>query len=110
MYTCIKNKYIYIYRYAKEQIDAIQLLQHLNYIYTSAKAAVELGDNTLKEANNTYHTLAGFQSQVEKSSQNAALALQTVPGIEQQIQNAERTVDEAENVCTVVYTYLYEIR
>lgn len=42
-----------------QQDEAVKLLEHLNYIYTTAKEAVALGDGTLKEANNTYNTLAG---------------------------------------------------
>lgn len=60
-----------------------------------AKDAVARGDATLRDANNTYYTLAGFQSQVQNSSEAASLALKTVPFIEQQIQKAEQMVIEA---------------
>lgn len=40
----------------------------------------------------------GFQSQVEKSSESAKLALATVPGIEKQIEDAQSTIEQAENV------------
>lgn len=79
-------------------MEAIRLLEHLQTIHTTAKEAVALGDGTLKEANNTYHILAGFQNQVQQSSESAKLALATVPGIEQQIQDAQKTVEEAESV------------
>lgn len=60
-----------------------------------AKDAVARGDATLRDANNTYYILAGFQSQVQNSSEAASLALQTVPSIEEQIQKAEQMVIEA---------------
>lgn len=82
----------------EQQEEAIRLLEHLQFIHTTAKEAVALGDGTLKEANNTYHILAGFQNQVQQSSESAKLALQTVPGIEQQIRDAQKTVEEAESV------------
>lgn len=82
----------------EQQLEAIRLLEHLQTIHTTAKEAVALGDGTLKEANNTYHILAGFQNQVQQSSESAKLALATVPGIEQQIQDAQKTVEEAESV------------
>lgn len=85
----------------EQQEEAIKLLEHLQFIHTTAKEAVALGDGTLKEANNTYHILAGFQNQVQQSSESAKLALATVPGIEQQIQDAQKTVEEAESVSTV---------
>lgn len=56
---------------------------------------MEQGDNTLKEANNTYNTLAGFQSDVQKSSEMAALALETVPKIEQEIEHAGKLINQA---------------
>lgn len=43
-----------------QQEEAISLLEHLKGVYTTAQEAVALGDGTLKEANNTYHTLAGI--------------------------------------------------
>lgn len=58
---------------------------------------MEQGDNTLKEANNTYNKLAGFQSEVQRSSETAAQALQTVPNIEKEIQNAESLIGQAED-------------
>lgn len=44
----------------QQQDEAIKLAEHLNFINANAKEAVALGDNTLKDANNTYHTLAGM--------------------------------------------------
>jgi len=57
---------------------------------------VEQGDNTLKEANNTYEKLAGFQSDVQRTSESAEQALQTVPNIEKDIQNAKSLISQAE--------------
>lgn len=48
------------FRSIEEQDEAIRLLEHLTFINNNAKEAVGLGDGTLKEANNTYHTLAGL--------------------------------------------------
>lgn len=50
-----------------------------------------------------YHK--GFQSQVQQSSASADLALKTVPGIEKQIQEAQNTVQAAEEV---IYLFLSE--
>lgn len=41
------------------QGEALRTLEHLEEINKNAKEAVALGDDTLKEANNTYHTFAG---------------------------------------------------
>lgn len=42
-----------------QQDEALRTLENLEEIHKNAKEAVELGDGTLKEANNTYHTFAG---------------------------------------------------
>lgn len=63
--------------------------------YERATKAVQQGDSTLKEANDTYNTLAGFQSDVQRSSEKAALALQTVPSIEMEIKNADNLIRQA---------------
>lgn len=81
-----------------QQQDSVELLAQMNEIYKSAVEAVALGDNTLKAAKDTYETLAGFQSQVQQSSQSAHDALATVPAIQEQIVKAIDTVNEAENV------------
>lgn len=41
------------------QEDGKQLLDQIEFIHSQAKEAVTLGDGTIKEANNTYYTLAG---------------------------------------------------
>lgn len=53
---------------------------------------------------------AGFQSQVQQSSENAKLALATVPNIEQQIQDAQTTINEAENDLSGAHTNAEEAR
>lgn len=58
---------------------------------------MEQGDSTLKEANKTYNTLAGFQSDVQKSSEKAALALEMVPSIKMEIENADNLIQQAGN-------------
>lgn len=40
----------------------------------------------------------GFQTQVQKSSESAKIALETVPEIENQIREVDDKVGEAENV------------
>ncbi|KAH8314204.1 hypothetical protein KR067_000164, partial [Drosophila pandora] len=79
----------------KQQQEDIELLERAKAAHAKATEAVEQGDNTLKEANNTYNTLFGFQSDVQRSSQSADEALQTVPNIEKEIQNAEDLIRQA---------------
>lgn len=50
---------------AVQQAEALETLKELEDIHTSAKEAVALGDGTLKEANNTYHTFAGKTASFE---------------------------------------------
>lgn len=42
-----------------QQEEALKVLETLQHIHATAKEAVALGDGTLKEAKNTYETLAG---------------------------------------------------
>lgn len=63
-----------------------------------AKEAVAQGDATLKEANHTYHILAGFQAKVSESSVSADAAMKVVPNIETEIANTEEMILEAERV------------
>lgn len=71
--------------------------------FDKATKAVEQGDNTLKEANNTYNTLAGFQADVQESSEKAEMALRTVPSIEEEIENAEILIAQAADVSCIQY-------
>lgn len=95
------NKF-HSFRSNEAQDEAIKLLDHLNFINKKAKEAVAEGDGTLKEANSTYQTLTGFQTQVQQSSESAKLALETVPAIEKQVRDVEKTVRETEYV---IYFY-----
>lgn len=73
----------------------------LNHVIESkklAESAVADGDDTLKKANTTYHLLQSFNSEVQKSSENAKIALQDVPSIDQQIRETEEIIQKAENV------------
>lgn len=63
-----------------------------------AESAVADGDDTLKKANNTYHLLQSFQSEVQKSSESAKIALQDVGAISAQIVDTEDIIRKAEEV------------
>lgn len=65
-----------------------------------AVKAVAEGDGTLKKANFTYHTLSGFKNQVDESKQKAADALESVPSIKRQIDNAIELIANSEAVST----------
>lgn len=76
----------------------------LNHVVDSkhlAESAVSDGDDTLKKANNTYHLLQSFQSEVQKSSESAKIALQDVPDITQQIRDTEDIIKKAEEVISL---------
>ncbi|TDG52532.1 hypothetical protein AWZ03_000765 [Drosophila navojoa] len=77
--------------------DDIELLRRAKAAFERANKAVEQGDSTLKEANKTYNTLAGFQSDVQKSSEKATLALEKVPSIKKEIENADNLIQQAGN-------------
>ena len=72
--------------------DALKVLEEVKTSHQIAKEAVAQGDGTLKEAQETYKLLSGFQAKVADSSASADLALQTVPGIEKQIAETEESV------------------
>lgn len=52
----------------------------------------------LKQWLTGYILVAGFQAQVQESSESAKLALATVPDIENQVREVENTVRTTENV------------
>lgn len=79
-----------------QKMKNAELLEEAKMAYDEVQKAVAQGDGVLKDANNTYHTLAGFQSQVQKSSAEAQKALETVAAIEEEIQSAEKLTREAE--------------
>ncbi|XP_058123627.1 laminin subunit gamma-1 [Anopheles ziemanni] len=85
--------------YARAQVqkdDAVDALKQLQYAKELAEKAVAEGDGTLRKANYTYHTLAGFKNQVEESSKRAEDALNLVPNIERQIANSRDLLQRAE--------------
>lgn len=55
----MKPKILAFYRSLANQEDGKQLLDQIEFLHSQAKEAVTLGDGTIKEANNTYYTLAG---------------------------------------------------
>lgn len=63
-----------------------------------AENAVKDGDNTLKKANDTYHLLQSFQSQVQESSQAAQIALEQVPEINNQMETINSLIRDTEKV------------
>lgn len=63
-----------------------------------AENAVKDGDNTLKKANDTYHLLQSFQSEVQQSSQAAQVALEQVSEIVGQMDFIKSLVRDTEKV------------
>ncbi|XP_046546813.1 LOW QUALITY PROTEIN: laminin subunit gamma-1-like [Haliotis rubra] len=74
-----------------------ELLAEVDSARAKARDAVEMGEKTLKEANETYQTLAGFEDLVKGNKDKADEALKKVPQIEGTIDQAERTTQEARN-------------
>lgn len=74
------------------------MLNHIIEAKNLAESAVSAGDDTLKKANNTYHLLQSFQSEVQKSSENAKIALQDVSDISKQIKDTINIIENAEEV------------
>lgn len=74
------------------------MLTHIIDSKHLAESAVSDGDDTLKKANNTYHLLQSFQSEVQKSSESAKIALQDVQSISQQIRDTQDIIRKAEEV------------
>lgn len=79
--------------------DAYEMYNRIIDSKNLAESAVADGDDTLKKANNTYHLLQSFQSEVQKSSESAKIALQDVQSITQQIRDTENIIRKAEEVC-----------
>ncbi|KAL5277341.1 LAMC3 family protein [Megaselia abdita] len=80
----------------EQKNDNIHLLEKAKKAYQKAVDAVEKGDKTFKEASATYNTLVGFSADMQKSEQQAELALETVAGIEKTIRDAESLIRVAE--------------
>lgn len=74
------------------------MLNHINESKMLAENAVKDGDNTLKKANDTYHLLQSFQSEVQQSSQSAQIALGQVPDIVNQMETIRTLVRDTEKV------------
>lgn len=87
-----------IFRADAQKEDALEMLTHIIDSKHLAESAVSDGDDTLKKANNTYHLLQSFQSEVQKSSESAKIALQDVQSISQQIRDTQDIIRKAEEV------------
>uniref|UniRef100_A0A8D8H0Q0 Laminin subunit gamma-1 n=2 Tax=Culex pipiens TaxID=7175 RepID=A0A8D8H0Q0_CULPI len=83
-------------RAESQKFDAINAVKELEDAKELAVKAVAEGDGTLKKANFTYHTLSGFKNQVDESKQKAADALESVPSIKRQIDNAIELIANSE--------------
>ena len=77
---------------------AVEIFDHVVESKLLAENAVQNGDDTLKKANSTYHLLQSFQSEVQKSSQSAQIALEEVPSINDQIKVIEKVIRDTEQV------------
>lgn len=83
--------------------DAVEMLTVISDAKHLAESAVADGDDTLKKANNTYHLLQSFQSEVQKSSESAKIALRDVDSISHQIMDTEEIIKNAEDVSGKLY-------
>ncbi|KAI5735373.1 hypothetical protein M8J77_017507 [Diaphorina citri] len=80
----------------KVQQDIAQAMyEDAEAAYQAAVKAVELGDKTLVEAEQTYATLKEFDKQVQDSKDKATSALQTIPSIINLIEQGEEKTDTA---------------
>lgn len=87
---------VLLQRAESQKDDAIRAVEELEFARDLAEKAVAEGDGTLKKANFTYHTLSGFKNQVEESKQKAADALESVPSIRRQLDNAIELIANSE--------------
>ena len=78
--------------------DAFEMFDHIMESKFLAENAVKDGDNILKKANDTYQLLQSFQSEVQKSSQAAQIALESVPAISKQIISINNIIYDTERV------------
>lgn len=81
---------------ADHQQRADDLLAEADAARAKAKNAVQLGEKTLREANETLHTLLGFNQVVQDSRGKADEALKMIPDIEVLIENAEKRTKDAQ--------------
>lgn len=96
------------FRADAQKEDAIEMFNHIMESKLLAENAVKDGDNTLKKANDTYHLLQSFQSQVQESSQAAQIALEQVPEINNQMDSINSLIRETEKVR--IYLYFISIQ
>lgn len=83
------------------------MLMHITDSKHLAESAVSDGDDTLKKANSTYHLLQSFQSEVQKSSESAKIALQDVEAITQQIRDTQDIIRKAEEVRLLCLNFIF---
>jgi coxsackievirus/adenovirus receptor len=95
----------FFYRADAQKEDAINKLNNIIDSKEIAEKAVKDGDNTLKKANDTYHLLQSFQSQVQESSEAAQIALQQVPEIVAQMDDIDKLVADTENVRNLILIF-----
>jgi hypothetical protein len=89
----------FFYNSAEDQKeDEMKSYLDINELKLIAETAVADGDDTLKKANNTYQLLQSFQSEVQKSSEGAKIALEDVPSIKEKIAETEEIILQAEVV------------
>ncbi|KAL4219663.1 Laminin-type epidermal growth factor-like domai [Mactra antiquata] len=81
----------------QHQQRADGLLADVDSARAIAKNAVDMGERTLSEANETLQTLQGFNQDVEDHRGKANEALQKVPEIEGLIKDAEARTQEAQD-------------
>ncbi|GLV33913.1 Laminin B2 [Carabus blaptoides fortunei] len=79
----------------EQQIAISDLLSEADLAHSIAENAVNLGDQTLNEAKETYNTLAGFDREVQASKNSAQEALKQIPEIQRIIDEARNKTDNA---------------
>ncbi|XP_074654199.1 laminin subunit gamma-1-like [Tubulanus polymorphus] len=80
-----------------QQQIADELLADADIARATARDAVDLGEKTLKDANQTLKTLREFDQKVQQSKAKAEEALKEIPAIERQIALAEQKTVEAQD-------------
>uniref|UniRef100_A0A914ZML2 Laminin-like protein lam-2 n=1 Tax=Parascaris univalens TaxID=6257 RepID=A0A914ZML2_PARUN len=93
----IANAGYELQRAKDQQKISDELLADTDVARAAAREAVQLAENTLKEANQTLNTLNDFQALVDGSKEEAVEELGKLKEIEERIALAEDTTREAEN-------------